>query len=238
MRKAIISDIHANLEALETALEWIKKEGIEQIICLGDIVGYGANPNECVDLIREYCTVVVKGNHDSATTDGEDLYNFNPYAKKAVLWTKEQLSKRNYEYLYYLPLKVEIGDYTFVHSTPKKPERWNYIITEYDATLSFSNFEGQACLVGHSHLPGCYGTDESFILAQEFTLTKGVKYIINVGSVGQPRDGDPRLCFGVLDEEKREFAWIRLEYDKEKSGQRIIESGLPAYLSDRLKVGR
>jgi diadenosine tetraphosphatase ApaH/serine/threonine PP2A family protein phosphatase len=225
---AIISDIHGNLEALNTALADIDARGIEEIVCLGDVVGYGANPAECIALIRARCQLVILGNHDAAAAGSQDVEYFNEFARFAVLWTQSGLADDDKTYLESLPYFEKRDGMHLVHGTPRNPERWNYIFSDYDAMDQFSAFDGDICFVGHSHVPGIYKDPEA--LSQS-------RRIINVGSIGQPRDRDPRLCFVTFDTESREVEFIRLEYDVETAAAKIRKAGLPEFLAERLTWG-
>lgn len=236
MRIAIISDIHANLEALTRALTIIDERKPDEIICLGDVVGYGPDPNECIDLIRERSKVVLMGNHDYAVTHIEATENFNPVAKEAVIWTRDKITVDNLNFLSLLPYTYKLDDVYFVHSTPLEPEEWHYVFTWNDAMSQFDHFEEKICFIGHSHVPQIYYNDASTTMS--FSLSKEAKYLINVGSIGQPRDGNPRLSFGIFDTEKWQYQPFRSEYEMEATAQKIRERGLPPFLADRLLKGR
>ena len=232
MRSAIISDVHSNLEALSTALEAIEKEEIDEILFLGDVVGYGANPNECVALVRERCSVVLLGNHDLAAVDLSVAEEFNNHARVAAHWTSKKLSAENREYLKSLPYTATVREALLVHASPFEPEEWHYIISESDARRMFPHFKETICFVGHSHVPGVFA--ESAI---EQDVRRGERFIVNVGSIGQPRDGDPDLSFGIFDSERWEYRNIRLVYDVERAARKIRDAGLPPVLADRLFRG-
>lgn len=236
MRIAIISDIHANLEALTKALQIIDEQKPDEIICLGDVVGYGPDPNSCVDIIRDRSKVVLMGNHDYAVTHTEATENFNPVAKEAVFWTRDRISPDNLEYLSALPYTHKNENLCFVHSTPFEPENWHYVFTWNDAISQFDHFEEKICFIGHSHVPQIYYNDTSVPMALE--LSKQSKYLINVGSIGQPRDGNPRLSFGILDLDKWFYQPFRSDYEMEITAQKIRDRGLPPFLADRLIKGR
>lgn len=233
MRLAIISDIHANLEALTQALEIIDGSSIDEIICLGDVVGYGADPDPCVNIIRERCNKNLIGNHDFAAIDLEITANFNVYARQAAFWTRENLTAENLKYLGDLPYTLEYEKAYMVHSSPHEPQNWHYIFSAADAVHHFDAFETAVCFVGHSHVPGVYCEDSSVT-----AFEKGNKYIINVGSVGQPRDNNPQLSFGVFDTEKWTYENIRSDYDIQTASEKIRTSGLPEMLAERLVYGR
>ncbi|CUT05583.1 metallophosphoesterase family protein, partial [Candidatus Kryptobacter tengchongensis] len=189
MRIAIISDIHSNLEALTKAFEIIDTKNVDEIVCLGDIVGYGANPNECVELIRKRVKYVVMGNHDYAVAvDPAELFYFSSYARESDLWTREVLTKENLDFLKSLPFTISLKNLLFVHSAPAQPREWEYIFTEAQAKVQFQYFKEKICFIGHSHFPGIF-PENGFYNGK---LDRNTRYIINVGSIGQPRDGDWR----------------------------------------------
>ncbi len=234
MRIAIISDIHSNLEALTKTFEIIETKNIDEIVCLGDIVGYGANPNECVELIRKRVKYVVMGNHDYAVAvDPTELFYFSSHARESDLWTREILTKENLEFLKSLPLTISFKNLLFVHSSPAQPREWEYIFTEAQARIQFQYFNEKICFIGHSHLPGVFPEKGIY----NGKINKNTRYIINVGSVGQPRDGDWRLCFGIFDTDTWTYEQIRSEYDVEKASIKIIQNGLPEFLARRILVG-
>ncbi len=233
MRIAVISDIHANIEALEKTAELIKKQGVDTIVCLGDIVGYGANPNECLKLVRELTPHVLLGNHDEAAIDTSKTEYFNPFARIAAEWTHHELTEEHREYIGKLPYILELEGILFVHSSPYEPGEWHYIITTTDAQTNFAYFAQPVCFVGHSHVPGLFCDD-----VWTTYLMRDKKFIINVGSVGQPRDNDPRLSFGIIDTKEWWYDNIRGDYDVKKAAEKIRKAGLPKALADRLLVGR
>ena len=232
MRIAILSDIHANFQALQKAFEIIDAKEIEQVYCLGDIVGYGAEPNECVAMIRERNVSCIIGNHDKAVLDVEQAEHLNRYARAAIEWTARQLAPDHRDFLSGLPYSIVAHQSTFVHASPDIPEEWNYIVTAYDAQQYFHCLTTPLCWVGHSHVSGVYCED-----LKTKKLVKGKRFIINVGSVGQPRNRDSRLSFGVFDDERWEYEHVVSEYDANLAREKIISAGLPEYLGDRLLVG-
>ena len=240
MRYALISDIHGNLQALRAVLKTLENCQIDQYLCLGDVVGYGANPNECVRLVRNLTDKTVAGNHDYAAVGLTDISNFNPHASEAVRWTARHLSEENKQYLKTLPLWLKVGSSNLVHSTPQRPELWDYILSPYDALTAFSYFEGDICFVAHSHRPmtfiqGPGGLQWDF--SDRIQILSDSRYIINTGSIGQPRDRDPRACFALLDTETSEVRIQRVEYDISGAQAAIRAAGLPEILADRLQYG-
>jgi predicted phosphodiesterase len=232
MKYAIISDIHSNLEALEKALTIIDEKKISEIICLGDVVGYGANPNECVDIVRSRCSTIVLGNHDAAALDTSLAHDFNVIARKAVVWTAEHLTKENKEYLTSLPLIERKENILFIHSSPHSPEAWDYIIDSDDAVSAIRHFEEQICFIGHTHVPGIFSQR-----GRTKSITKDEQFIVNVGSIGQPRDGNPKLAFGIFDSTTWEFELIRSQYDIQQAAEKIYTAKLPEELGNRLMYG-
>ncbi|MFZ0389938.1 MAG: metallophosphoesterase family protein [Calditrichia bacterium] len=238
MKIAIISDIHSNLAALRQALEYIHSENVDKIVCLGDVVGYGPRPNECVELIRSNCQVCLMGNHDHAVLGLTDTYHFNQYARDAVNWTSRTLTLQNKAYLENLPFSHHENRLLFVHSTPVLPEEWHYILSEIEARHYLKSISQRLCFVGHSHIPVIFSEKEGSLFKEEIQLDyQDQKYIVNVGSIGQPRDGDPRLCFVLLDSESGLLKFIRLEYPVQETYDEIMNNKLPPFLAMRLLAG-
>jgi len=232
MRIAIISDIHSNLEALTKAMEIIDQRSVDEIICLGDVVGYGANPNECLELVSQRCGTVLKGNHEDAVEHNSLTEHFTDAARAAVFWTQQQLTKNNFEYLCTLPLSYKTGDLFFVHASPCHPEEWQYIFDDTDASAAFRCFSELICFIGHTHTPILFSTGG---LSQ--TLSREERFIINVGSIGQPRDRNPELSFGIFDTRTWTYNNIRSAYDIETAAQKILDTSLPPKLGHRLFKG-
>ncbi|NOX36190.1 MAG: metallophosphoesterase family protein [Calditrichaeota bacterium] len=238
MKIAVISDIHANLEALTTVLSYLQQQHIQRIFCLGDVVGYGPRPNECVEQIRQTCEVCLMGNHDHAVVGLTDITYFNQYAQESVLWTRKQLTKSNFQFLKQLKFYHEENDILFVHSTPLNPEEWDYIFSEREARYHLDRVPHRLVFIGHSHLPMVFSYQDGKRYQDRMVLDlKADRYIVNVGSVGQPRDGDPRACFVLYDLDHQVLEYIRLEYDVQKTYQEIIDRNLPTFLAIRLLSG-
>ena len=241
MRYAIVSDIHGNLEALTAVLEYIDDQRIRHTVCLGDVVGYGASPDECVNLIRKRGIPTIVGNHDAVACGLEEPWGFNPVALSAVMWTTEHLSPENIEWLKSLPTHLAYDSFLAVHATPEETE-WDYIFT-WQETLPYiaklREARHRVCFFGHTHCPGIFSEDGVYALDEDstFTLDPEKVYLINPGSVGQPRDEDARASFGVFDTETEVYEHVRVEYDVEKAADRILEAGLPAFLAERLHRG-
>ena len=236
-RSAVLSDIHANWEALETAADYCRKQKIGQFLVLGDTIGYGANPNECFRWVLENASAVILGNHEKAMLDVNLRREFNDWAREASDWTAEVLApelKKEIPKLAYL--KIENG-VTLAHGSPDNPEEFRYLMSYSDARPSFGQMETQICFVGHTHVPSCFleSAGTAFYLGPGVqTLKKNERTILNPGSVGQPRDQDKRLSFGIWDPEKWTFEIVRLEYDKRTAAEKIRKAGLPPFLADRL----
>ncbi|MDP8214794.1 MAG: metallophosphoesterase family protein [Candidatus Euphemobacter frigidus] len=240
MRYAILSDIHGNLEALRAVLDEARRRAVESYICLGDIVGYGANPNECLEMLLELSPATVLGNHDAAVCGREDLENFTPLAAQAIIWTRERIKLEGRAYLASLPLVRTIGNITIVHSNLSHPSDWRYIFSPGEALSSFDRLDRQACFFGHSHRPVVFRESEGWVDYVEepiFHLVDGCRYLINVGSVGQPRDRDPRAAFAVFDQETGTVEIVRVEYPVGTAREKILDAGLPARLANRLLKG-
>jgi predicted phosphodiesterase len=232
MRIAVISDIHSNLEALTKAMEIIDGQSIDEIFCLGDIIGYGANPNECVDLIRQRCNIVIKGNHEGAVIDLTVANDFTENARSAILWTRQQITEENLGYLRSLPLTYRRSETVFVHSSPCEPQEWNYIFEEDTAAHAFHCFSEPLCFIGHTHIPMIFSPN-----GHVSAITKDGRYLINVGSIGQPRDRNTDLSFGIFDTRAWTYENIRSPYDMEIAAWKIFKTALPPRLGQRLLMG-
>jgi diadenosine tetraphosphatase ApaH/serine/threonine PP2A family protein phosphatase len=239
MRVAIISDIHSNLEALDAVLEDAGGEKIDKYYCLGDIVGYGANPNECLQKVWDLTEQVVAGNHDHAAVGLTDISYFNLHARRAVTWTAEALLADHSQYLRRLPFSLQLGPVLLVHATPSDPPVWNYLLSSQVAKDEFEAFAGQLCFIGHSHQPIIFSRKEGDQRwpAALFTCRADDRYIINVGSVGQPRDGDPRASYAIYDDQQGTIQLRRVEYDIQTAQRKILQAGLPPLLAVRLAHG-
>ena len=240
MRYAILSDVHGNLEALRAVLDDCAGRA-DAVLCLGDTVGYGADPLACVELLAERAQVSVGGNHEHAVSGRLGMSWFNRYARAAAEWTQERLDEDHRAYLGALPLLSEVGDATLVHASPAQPEEWDYLMTAEDGFAAFPFFTTRWCFVGHSHVPGAWSLGsagpEHHPGSVSLQSERGRRYIVNVGSVGQPRDRDPRAAYAVWD---ADAGWIRIHrvaYDVATARRKIVEAGLPRLLADRLAAG-
>lgn len=240
MRIALFGDIHANLEALETVLEDARDQGVTDFVCLGDVVGYNADPGACLDIVRALGCPVVKGNHDEDAAGDHPLETMNPVAAAALYWTREQLDEEQRLWLRRLRMVRQISDFTVVHSTLDQPANWNYVTSRFDAISNFSYQFTQVCFHGHTHVPRVYVKTEKVqeVPAESIAIEPGAKYFINIGSVGQPRDGDWRSCYAIYDLERQMVVFRRLEYELSVTQEKILAAGLPEMLADRLVDGR
>jgi len=240
LRYAILSDIHGNYDALKAVLRALESQKIDAYACLGDIVGYGPQPAECLHEIQKYASVVVAGNHDLAACDKLNICSFNVLAREAILWTRSRLAEADLQYLGNLPLQERIDLCQLVHGSLYAPELFDYVQSAYDASLSMARMDTPVCFVGHSHVPITFLEQETigYSLETVIPVLHDQKAIVNVGSVGQPRDKDPRACYAVYDTEEQQVTICRTPYDIDSVVGKMREAGLPSSLSERLRVGR
>ncbi len=244
MRFALFGDIHANLEALQTVLADAEQQKCTHYICMGDIVGYNCNPRECLEIVREMDCPTVKGNHDEQVAISDPLEGFNPLASQALMWTRNQLSDEDKKFLNDLPFLKHIRDFTIVHATLDTPYRWGYVFNQLDATASFTYQHTAVCFCGHTHIPKVFVSERGEVQTLGYTpfkripLAPGRKYFINVGSVGQPRDGDWRAAYSIYHADLNMVELRRLEYDIKSAQRKIIDNGLPLRLAERLSIGK
>ena len=243
MRYAFLGDIHGNTEALEAVLAAIRAENIEKIVCLGDIVGYGAEPARCLEMIRELKCDVIAGNHDWAAVGKVSIDCFNAYAKAAAIWTREQLSDEQKDWILTLPLTLTYPDCAVAHGTFHQPEAFNYIQTVFDAQQSFESLRklgAKLGFLGHSHVPvGFFDTDPiTYTLDGDIPIDEEISIMVNAGSVGQPRDENNKASFAVLDSTTKQVTINRVEYDIDAAANKIREVGLPEILAARLYQGK
>jgi predicted phosphodiesterase len=245
MRVLVISDIHSNRPALEAVLEDAGRFDYEAVWCLGDVVGYGPEPDACVTQIRLLKATCVAGNHDWAVLDRRDVDDFNPEAGQAVLWTRDHLSSENLAWLSDLPCTpLENGEFTLTHGSPRDPV-WEYILYPSTARTNFDSFTTPFCLVGHTHVPVLYVWREgdagvrvhSPTPGQSLALRDDLRIILNPGSVGQPRDNDPRAAYAILDTDEAIWLPRRVSYPIEITQARMRAAGLPDRLINRLAFG-
>ena len=239
MRLAIFSDIHGNLEALQAVLEQIDQLGVDRLLCLGDVVGYGADPNACSEEVFEVSEVVLAGNHDRAAVGLEDTEFFNPIALSAIQWTADVLANGPLGCLRACPLALEEGDTLYVHASPFEPAAWHYLHNPYEGRYALSLTAARLCFVGHSHHAFiCSESGMNLVGQGEVALSSGDRYLVNVGSVGQPRDSDPRAAFLIWDQDASTMRLCRTEYDIATAQAKIRAAHLPEALADRLEIGR
>ncbi len=240
MRYAIFSDLHANLEATEAVLQDARERECTHFVCLGDVVGYNANPHECVEIVRAMDCPVVQGNHDEQASLAASSRGFNELAERAIDWTRAHLTEADKEWLRDLRMSRQIRDFTIVHATLDTPKQWGYVFNNLDAAASFTYQHTTVCFFGHTHVPGAFVRDEAVkrIRVDHLQIESGKKYFINAGSVGQPRDGDWRAAYCIYDLERIIVEQRRLKYDMAAAQKKIIEAGLPRLLAERLQLGR
>ena len=266
---AILSDIHSNYEALTAVLKKCEEKMVEKYVCLGDIVGYNADPAICLEMIRGLNLIsIVKGNHDEYASNGDEVMEgFNPHARRAVLWTKDHLSSEQRNWLANLPLRTTVPstNITIVHATLDSPDSWGYVFDIHHAADNFAYQFTQICFCGHSHVPVAFckkpistmsekpideitlwshRSDEGAVAKDvlnsdslDITLETGFKYLFNIGSVGQPRNRDPRASFAIIDTDTREVCRHRVAYDFKTTQEKVLAAGLPERLALRLESG-
>ncbi|MBI4325608.1 MAG: metallophosphoesterase family protein [Chloroflexi bacterium] len=240
MKYAIIADIHANLEALQVVLEDIKRENCTHYACLGDVVGYNANPKECLDIIRSMGMPCVKGNHDEYCSIETDLEGFNPAAAEAINWTRQHLTEEDRQWLRDLKYIRLVANFSLVHATLDGPQRWGYVFDRLAAAASFTYQNTSVCFFGHTHVPVAFIRD-SVVRGgtySKFRVEPGRKYFINVGSVGQPRDGNNKSAYVIYDLNEGSIELRRLDYNIPATQKKILEAGLPPRLAERLAYGK
>ena len=240
MKYAVIADIHANLEALEVVLDDTKAQKVTHYCCVGDVVGYNANPKECLDIIRDMGMPCVKGNHDEYCSSEESLDGFNPHAAEAVNWTRRQLNEVDRQWLREMKYVRLVASFSMVHATLDGPGRWGYVFDKLAAAASFTYQNTAVCFFGHTHVPVAFVRD-SVVRGgtySKFKTEPGKKYFVNVGAVGQPRDGNPKCGYVIYDLNEGTIELRRLDYDIEKAQKKIMAAGLPQRLADRLTLGK
>jgi predicted phosphodiesterase len=245
VRYLIVSDLHGNLEALEGVMKDVEGE-YDQAVCCGDLVGYGADPNAVIDWVRANCKAVVRGNHDKACSGLDDLEWFNPVARSAALWTLKALSRENAEYTRTLPQgPVSVGEFQIIHGSPFDEDE--YVLAAEEAGQAFHYLESRLAFFGHTHVQGGFIWNHSRVetiragmvrTREMLEIDPDCAYMINPGSVGQPRDGNPMAAFALYDSESHIVTFCRADYDVNGAQKKIREAGLPPILADRLSVGR
>ena len=241
MRYGIFSDIHANLEALQAVSRSFQHERIDAYLCVGDIVGYGANPNECIAQVKSFGAITVAGNHDWASVGLIPVHDFNPEALAAIEWTKQALDPSGRQFLASLPLVHTTPEFILVHGSLDEPQQFKYMTNVYDTLVSFQRSDARVCFVGHTHVPVAFIRDPfgsvTYRDIECLKLEDSKRYIINTGSVGQPRDSVPKAAYCVFDTEQKTVEIKRVAYEVFTARRKIIEAGLPQFLGDRLLTG-
>jgi len=240
MKYAVIADIHDNMEAFEVVLQDTREQNCTHYCCVGDVVGYNANPKQCLDIVRTMGMPCVKGNHDEYCSSDEPLDGFNPHAADAVNWTRKQLPEADKQWLRELKYIRLVASFSMVHATLDGPQRWGYVFDRLAAAASFTYQNTSVCFFGHTHVPVAFIRD-SVVRGgtySKFKVEPGRKYFVNVGSVGQPRDGNPKAAYVIYDLDEGSIELRRLDYDIPKAQKKILEAGLPSRLADRLAVGK
>jgi diadenosine tetraphosphatase ApaH/serine/threonine PP2A family protein phosphatase len=251
VRIAILADVHGNLEALSAVFEDLEGRSADRLFFLGDAVGYGADPEPCLEMLLSRASLLIVGNHDHAAADPqEDLDAFHPDAAAALIWTRGALSPGSAEVLRALPLACEEEGIQLVHGSPCRPEAWDYVLSAEDAERAFNASPSRFVVVGHTHIPAAHAELEckrlfSGVFRRIKALDPGslrleprCRYILNPGSVGQPRDGDPRAAYAILDPKAGMYELVRVAYDVDRASEKIKRAGLPGILAERLRSGR
>jgi diadenosine tetraphosphatase ApaH/serine/threonine PP2A family protein phosphatase len=239
VRYGVFGDIHSSIDAFRAVVAALERARVGGYLCLGDLVGYGPDARECLALTRELDPVLIAGNHDWAVAGRLGLEYFNTQAQAAVLWTRRALSREDIAWLGGLPLVQVVDDITLAHGTVHHPETFDYMQTPYDAHLSFEQLDTRTAFVGHSHIPVTFFDGLPITYSVEARIEFGDRICIaNPGSVGQPRDEDPRAAYAIFDARTRVFEIHRVAYDIDATVGRILRAGLPPLLGERLRVGR
>jgi diadenosine tetraphosphatase ApaH/serine/threonine PP2A family protein phosphatase len=237
---AILSDIHGNAHALRAVLQDMANHGINERVCLGDVVGYGGSPGDCIDLLMEHGIPCVQGNHDAMVSTGSGLEGVKDATRQSIEWTRGVLSPEQKAWLAALPLAIQAADYEAVHATLHGPAGWAYVLIAEAAALSFPHQTRPVCFIGHTHSPAFWVEGDEFgvdITSIE-ALKPNRKCLVNVGAVGQPRDRDERACYAIYRRDTQDILWRRVPYDIVGAQQAITQAGLPAYFAQRLELGR
>ena len=237
---AILGDIHANLDALHAVIDDARSQGVTDFLSVGDVVGYNSCPSECIRVVRELGCVTVRGNHDHYCSYNESLDDFQPLAASVIAWTRRQLTEEDQKWLHDLPYKKITNGFTLVHSTLDMPEHWGYVFDVLAAEASFSYQPTSLCFHGHTHVPMIYRRAHEIMRVEpcKMKMNLGEKFFVNVGSVGQPRDGDPRSAYVLYTPKTKEIEFVRVAYDVAAAMERNRKAGLPERLATRLSQGR
>ncbi len=242
MKIALISDIHANLEALVSVVKQIEKLHVDEIYCLGDVIGYGCEPSACLDIVNKIASVKLLGNHEAVVLGMISTKSYTETARISSDWTKDKLSEKDIEIISSFQMTHTAEDMFLVHASPFEPDKWHYILTPAEASLSFDVLRKPLCFHGHTHVPVIFSEVPGDLphkkTAHNFDPDEESRYLVNVGAVGQPRDNDPRACFATYDTEFKEVCFYRSEYDISTAQAKMTEAELPDLLIERLAVGR
>ena len=242
MRTALISDIHGNLEALHAVFDDISTQRVDRVCSLGDVIGYGCDPIACLNLVVEKCGIKLMGNHEYAAIGVLSSEAMNLNARQSILWTQSQLTDREISLIAGFRMSGVLDDAFLVHASPVEPDEWHYVLSPHDAEEAFRHSSHRLVFHGHTHLPVIYCQPPvgkiRMIGAHDFDPDEESRYLINVGSVGQPRDNDPRACYAVYDADEESVSFRRVEYDIETTQAKMCRADMPQMLIDRLQVGR
>jgi len=242
MRYAIFGDMHSNLEAYEAFVADAKNESIDQYLCVGDVVGYGADPDRCIEITKNLQCPTVAGNNDMAVINKLPLDNFNIFAREAIEWTKEHISDEGIRFLSNLDYVHEEEEIVLTHGSLRDPSDFNYVTDRKSAHVAMALQQRRFCFVGHTHIPCLFYYESSgdldFKYAPRIKLQENTEYLVNVGSIGQPRDGDWHACYCIYDSREEIIRFKRIEYDVKKASEKILKAGLPGRLSERILSGR
>ncbi len=241
MRYGLFSDVHGNFPALESVIHAFQNENIDQYFCAGDVVGYGADPVRCIDRVKNLPSVCVAGNHDWAVLGKVDTSDFNPAAKAAIVWTKKNISSEDSNFLKGLTLIHKNADFILVHGSLQEPERFHYLFDREETRGTFDLMDRAVCFVGHTHVAGVFVEENHRVSDFSFSnlkVEKNRRYIVNLGSVGQPRDGDSRAYYCIFDTKTKMISIKRVDYDVTETQRRILNAGLPEFLASRLILGQ
>lgn len=241
MRSALISDVHGNLEALQAVLTDIASQKVDAVHCLGDVVGYGADPRACLRLVMQSCDVRIMGNHEAAVLGLESTDQYLDDARMASEWTRRQLDDDDLAELGKFELQRSLDDCFLVHASPYRPQQWRYVLGLTEAVLALESLSGPMGFNGHSHIPTIVSLDPAgrprFKAGHDFEPNRDVKYLVNVGSVGQPRDNDPRACYVVFDHDEYVISYRRVSYNVDAAQRKMAAAKLPEFLINRLAAG-
>ncbi|PYI88282.1 MAG: metallophosphoesterase [Verrucomicrobia bacterium] len=240
MRFAVLSDVHGNLEALQAVLADARQHRCTHFVCLGDIVGYNADPSACIRIVRELDCPTVKGNHDEQASLSDSSVDFNEMAEQAIMWTRAQLSEQDRSWLRCLPLQQSVHDFTIVHATLNDPGDWGYVFTTTEAMASFAYQQTALCFFGHTHVQGAFirNVEVTPTVRDKIGIDSGKQYLVNAGSVGQPRDGDWRAAYCIYLPDDNLVEQRRVPYEIDRTRKKVLAAGLPRLLADRLVLGR